>query len=70
LIKGGVNAWSLLMDWHFYDKTSLTTANTEEYASSVATSVVGQQRKSSVGLGMSALGGKAEVDFGQREVCL
>jgi hypothetical protein len=32
------------MDWHFYDKTSLTTANTEEYASSVATSAPGHKR--------------------------
>ena len=31
-------------------------------------SPVGQQRKSSVSLGMSASGGKAEVDFGLLEV--
>ncbi len=30
----------------------------------------GQKRKSSVGLGMSGVGGKAEVDFGPLEVCL
>ena len=29
---------------------------------------VGQTRKSSMGLGISALGGKAEVDFGRLEV--
>ncbi len=32
--------------------------------------VLGQKRKSSVGLGMSAFGGKAEVDFGRLNVCL
>ena len=30
---------------------------------------LGQKRKSSVGLGMSAIGGKAEVDFGRLDVC-
>ncbi len=29
----------------------------------------GHKRKSSVGLGMSAFGGKAEVDFGRLDVC-
>jgi len=31
-------------------------------------SAVGQKRKSSVGLGMSALGGKADIDFGWLDV--
>ncbi len=31
---------------------------------------LGQQRKSSVDLGMSALGGKADFDFGRLDVCL
>ncbi len=31
-------------------------------------SEMGQTRKSSVGLGMSAVGGRAEVDFGRLEV--
>ena len=35
----------------------------------ILTSVVGQNRKSSVGLGMSGVGGKAEVEFGRLEVC-
>ncbi len=30
---------------------------------------LGQKRKSSVGLGMSALGGKADIDFGPLDVC-
>ena len=34
------------------------------------TSAVGQKRKSSVGLGMSAVGGKAEVDFKLLDVSL
>ena len=34
------------------------------------TSAVGQKRKSSVGLGMSASGGKADIDFGRLNVCL
>ncbi len=38
-----------------------------KYVSS--TSVVGQQRKSSVGLEMSALGGKADLIFGRPDVC-
>ncbi len=33
-------------------------------------SAVGQKRKSSVGLGMSALGGKANLKFGSLDVCL
>ncbi|MEE8236974.1 MAG: hypothetical protein V3S67_01560, partial [Gammaproteobacteria bacterium] len=33
-------------------------------------SASGQNRKSSVDLGMSVVGGKAEVDFGRLEVCL
>ncbi len=33
-------------------------------------SELGQQRKSSVGLGMSGVGGKAEVDFGRLDVSL
>ena len=32
-------------------------------------SASGQNRKSSVGLGMSGVGGEAEVDFGRLEVC-
>ena len=35
-----------------------------------ATSPLGQNRKSGVGLGMSGVGGGAEVDFGRLEVCL
>ncbi len=35
-----------------------------------AMSGLGQNRKSSVGLGMSASGGKAEVNFGRLEVRL
>ncbi len=35
-----------------------------------STSVVGQKRKSSVGFGMSVVGGKAEVDFGRPDVSL
>ncbi len=31
---------------------------------------LGHKRKSSVGLGMSAFGGGAEVDFGRLDVCL
>ncbi len=31
---------------------------------------VGHNRKSNVGLGMSVVGGKAEVDFGRLDVCL
>ena len=31
---------------------------------------LGQKRKSSVGFGMSAYGGKADIDFGRLEVCL
>ena len=31
---------------------------------------LGQQRKSSLALGMSGLGGKAEVDFGRLDVSL
>ncbi len=30
---------------------------------------LGQNRKSSVGLGMSVVGGEAEVDFGRLDVC-
>ena len=30
----------------------------------------GQKRKSSVGFGMSAFGGKADIDFGRLDVCL
>ncbi len=33
------------------------------------TSALGQNRKSSMSLGMSAVGGKAEVDFGRPHVC-
>ncbi len=33
-------------------------------------SELGHNRKSSVGLGMSVVGGKAEVDFGRLNVCL
>jgi hypothetical protein len=36
----------------------------------VAMAASGQTRKSSVSLGMSGVGGKAEVDFGRLEVCL
>ncbi len=32
-------------------------------------SALGHKRKSSVGLGMSGVGGGAEVDFGRLEVC-
>ncbi len=32
-------------------------------------SAVGQKRKSSAGFGMSALGGKADFDFGLLDVC-
>jgi len=32
-------------------------------------SPVGQQRKSSVGLGMSGVGGRADIDFGPLDVC-
>ncbi len=35
-----------------------------------ATSRLYHNRKSSVGLGMSVVGGKAEVDFGRLNVCL
>ncbi len=35
---------------------------------SCSTSALGQNRKSSVGLGMSGVGGGAEVDFGRLEV--
>jgi hypothetical protein len=31
---------------------------------------LGQKRKSSVGLGMSGVGGNADFDFGRLEVCL
>ncbi len=34
----------------------------------ITISGLGQQRKSSVGLGMSVVGGEAEVDFGRLEV--
>ncbi len=34
------------------------------------TSASGHERKSSVSLGMSGVGGQAEVDFGRLEVCL
>ncbi len=33
-------------------------------------SPLGQKRKSSVGLGMSEVGGKADFEFGRLEVCL
>jgi len=36
----------------------------------ILTSVVGQTRKSSVSLGMSGVGGQAEVDFGRLDVSL
>ena len=34
-----------------------------------AMAALGQKRKSSVSLGMSAVGGKADFDFGWRDVC-
>ncbi len=37
---------------------------------SCAMTALGQKRKSSVGLGMSAFGGRAEVDFGWLDVSL
>ena len=33
-------------------------------------SPVGQNRKSSVGLGMSVVGGRADLNFGRLDVCL
>ncbi len=33
-------------------------------------SALGHKRKSSVGLGMSGVGGRADLEFGQRHVCL
>ena len=33
------------------------------------TSPLGQKRKSSAGFGMSAFGGKADIDFGRLDVC-
>ncbi len=39
-------------------------------ANVIGMSPLGHNRKSSVGLGMSVVGGKAEVDFGRLDVCL
>ncbi len=53
------------------NSTSLPHLDAElETRFSVPMSVQGQKRKSSVGIGMSAVGGNADVDFERRHVCL
>ncbi len=44
--------------------------STGRFPAAAPMSPVGQKRKSSVGLGMSALGGKADIDLGRLNVSL
>ncbi len=59
---------SLSDDGDFVKKVATTAGATGVTMS--ATSALGHKRKSSVGLGMSVVGGKAELNFGRLNVCL